>query len=250
MEPAPNKWQNPRETELGQTDLASCWTKNNLTQSLTLDLNLDLCKLDTAMDGPPSLSLDERRDSRHLLNVQSLKGPPRQTTVITGLIGPSLGKMVHFHCTKHATTKLSQHLFLVWLLHLEAYSKKKVAYRRRAQMMGLIRIHTSWWKDPVTTLANHHFWGVSLKQDLIGLMTPRRWYKKEWWGFNMKNWSWLCTIPIGENFRKTQRGAVCHTIYHDGRSWSWGWWSGYIQFKGIGIRQAVAIDTTSTTFCL
>ena len=47
------------DSELGQIDLTSCWTKNYLTQSLTLDLNLDLCRLfgwakDTAMDGPPS----------------------------------------------------------------------------------------------------------------------------------------------------------------------------------------------------
>ena len=45
-------------------------------------------------------------DSHHSLNAQSLKAPPRQTTVITGLIGPSLGKMVYFHCTKQAATPL------------------------------------------------------------------------------------------------------------------------------------------------
>jgi len=44
--------------------------------------------------------------------------------IIAGLIGPSSGKIVYFHYTKHATTKLSQHLSLVSLLPLEAYSKK------------------------------------------------------------------------------------------------------------------------------
>ena len=33
-----------------------------------------------------------------------------------------------------------------------------------------------------------------------------------------KNWTWLCTIPIGENFKTVQRGAVSSTIHHDGRS--------------------------------
>jgi len=48
---------------------------------------------------------------------------------------------------------------------------------------GLPKVHTSdrfdpnaykLMKGPSTTSTNHHFWGVSLKQGLMGLMTPRR----------------------------------------------------------------------------
>jgi len=59
------------------------------------------------------LSLDERRDSRRLQNVQLLKALLRQMAVIAWLIRPSSGRMVYFHCTKHAKTRLSQHLPLI-----------------------------------------------------------------------------------------------------------------------------------------
>ena len=85
-----------------------------------------------------SLKVYERMDSRHSLNVQSLRAPPRQTTDMSRLIRPSLGKMVYFHCIKHATARWPQHLSLVLFLLLEAYSNKKVAYQRHAEVMGLI----------------------------------------------------------------------------------------------------------------
>jgi len=92
---------------------------------------------------------------------------------MAGLIGLSSGKIMYFHCTKHAITRWPHHLSLVLLLLLEVYSKKKVAYQRRAQVMGFDPNAYKLMKDPAMTLANHHFWGVSLKQDLMGLMIPK-----------------------------------------------------------------------------
>jgi len=50
---------NPGVMAMGQTDKSACWTKNNLTHSLTLDLKLDLCEIfgwvkDMVLDDPPS----------------------------------------------------------------------------------------------------------------------------------------------------------------------------------------------------
>jgi len=90
-----------------------------------------------------------------------------------GSIGPSSEKIVYFHYTKHAVARWPQHLSLVLLLLSDTCFKKESDLWRVCISDGLTRMCTSWWRSSIMTSTNHHLWGMSLKQDLMGSMTPK-----------------------------------------------------------------------------
>jgi len=93
---------------------------------------------------------------------------------------------------------------------------------------GLPKVHTSDGFDSNAYKLMNKFGYEFSKPPPLGNVIEARPYelnstqkmiqKTGWHGSNTKNWPWLYAIPIGENFKITEREIVTRTIHHDERS--------------------------------